>query len=228
MAPGAQTRRLDGERLERLIEVGRSLVAELNLPNVLDRVLEVAREITGARYAALGILDEEKRELEQFLTVGIDESERSRIGSLPRGHGVLGLLIRDPRPLRLDDVGAHPDSYGFPPDHPPMKTFLGVPVLIRGEAWGNLYLTDKQGGSSFTEEDEEALLVLADWAAIAIENARLYEGCRAQAAVSSSARCAVSRPRPRSPARSPARPSSSAYSSWSSSAAARSSRRRQS
>ena len=112
---------------------------------MLDRVLEVAREITGARYAALGILDEEKRELEQFLTVGIDDEQRSRIGSLPRGRGVLGLLIRDPKPLRLDDVGSHPDSYGFPPDHPPMKTFLGVPVLIRGEAWGNLYLTEKRG-----------------------------------------------------------------------------------
>jgi len=166
---------VDAERLERLIDVGRSLVAELHLPNVLDRVLEVARELTGARYAALGILDEDKQQLEQFLTVGIDETQRSRIGALPRGHGVLGLLIRDPKPLRLEDVGSHPDSYGFPPDHPPMKTFLGVPVLIRGEAWGNLYLTDKQGGP-FTKEDEEALLVLADWAAIAIENARLYEG----------------------------------------------------
>jgi signal transduction histidine kinase len=166
---------MDGERLERLIAVGRALVAELHLPNVLDRVLEVAREITGAKYAALGILDEEKRELEQFLTVGIEDEQRARIGALPRGRGVLGLLIREPRPLRLDDVGSHPDSYGFPPAHPPMTTFLGVPVLIRGEAWGNLYLTDKEGGP-FTEEDEEALLILADWAAIAIENARLYEG----------------------------------------------------
>ena len=166
---------MDGERLERLIEVGRTLVAELHLPNVLDRVLDVAREITGARYAALGILDEEKRELEQFLTVGIEHEQRERIGALPRGRGVLGLLIREPRPLRLDDVGSHPDSYGFPPAHPPMTTFLGVPVLIRGEAWGNLYLTEKEGGP-FTQEDEEALLVLADWAAIAIENARLYEG----------------------------------------------------
>jgi signal transduction histidine kinase len=169
------TSHLANDRLARLIEVGRSLVAELDLPTVLDRVLEVARELTDARYAALGILDEDKQQLEQFLTVGIDESQRSRIGALPRGHGVLGLLIDDPKPLRLDDVGSHPDSYGFPPDHPQMTTFLGVPVRIRGEAWGNLYLTDKEDGP-FTEEDEEALLILADWAAIAIENARLYQG----------------------------------------------------
>jgi signal transduction histidine kinase len=175
VAEQIHTRHLDGDQLARLIEVGRSLVAELNLPTVLDRVLETAREITGARYAALGILDEEKEELEQFLTVGIDDERRTQIGSLPRGRGVLGLLIREPKPLRLAEVGAHPDSYGFPPNHPPMTTFLGVPVRIRGEAWGNLYLTDKEGGP-FTQEDEEALLVLADWAAIAIENARLYEG----------------------------------------------------
>ena len=179
MTESAEPSQLRGERLERLVEVGRALVSELNLPNVLDRVLDVAREITGARYAALGILDEEKAELEQFLTVGIDDDQRERIGSLPRGHGVLGLLIRDPRLLRLEDVGAHPDSYGFPPGHPPMKTFLGAPILIRGEAWGNLYLTDKQGGP-FTEEDEEALLVLADWAAIAIDNAKLYEGVQSR------------------------------------------------
>jgi signal transduction histidine kinase len=171
----ARTHRLSSELLERLVGVGRSLVAELDLPTVLDRVLEVAREITGARYAALGILDEQKRELEQFLTVGIDDEARAQIGSLPRGRGVLGLLIRDPHPLRLDEVGAHPESYGFPPGHPPMKTFLGVPIRIRGEAWGNLYLTDKEG-EPFTDADEEALLVLADWAAIAIENARLYAG----------------------------------------------------
>lgn len=167
--------RLGDERLARLVEVGRSLVAELDLQTVLDRVLDVAREITGARYAALGILDEDKEELEQFLTVGVPPEVHERIGSLPRGRGVLGLLIREPAPLRLEDVGAHPDSYGFPPGHPPMSSFLGVPVLIRGEAWGNLYLTEKDEGP-FTDEDEEALLVLADWAAIAIENARLYQG----------------------------------------------------
>ena len=166
---------MDDQRLARLVDVGRSLVSELDLELVLDRLLDVAREITGARYAALGILDERKEELEQFLTVGIDAAQREEIGALPRGRGVLGLLIRDPRPLRLEDVGAHPDSYGFPPEHPPMETFLGVPVIVRGEAWGNLYLTEKQGGP-FTQEDEDALLILADWAAIAIENARLYQG----------------------------------------------------
>ena len=163
------------QRLARLVEVGRSLVAELDLEVVLDRVLDVARELTGARYAALGILDERKEELEQFLTVGIDPERREEIGALPRGRGVLGLLIRDPQPLRLANVGAHPESYGFPPGHPPMETFLGVPIIVRGEAWGNLYLTEKQGGA-FTDEDQEALLILADWAAIAIENARLYQG----------------------------------------------------
>ena len=164
---------LDGHRLTRLIEVGRTLVCELDLEVVLGRVLEVARELTGARYAALGILDEDKNGLESFITLGIGEETRREIGHLPRGHGVLGLLIDDPKPLRLDDVGAHPRSYGFPLGHPPMKSFLGVPVLIRGEAYGNLYLTEKESGP-FDEADEQSVVTLADWAAIAIENARLY------------------------------------------------------
>ena len=164
---------LEKHRLSRLIEVGRTLVAELDLEVVLRRVLEVGRELTGARYAALGILDEGKNELERFITLGIDERTREEIGHLPRGHGVLGLLIEEPKPLRLDDVGAHPRSYGFPLAHPPMKSFLGVPVLIRGEAFGNLYLTEKETGS-FDEADEQSVVILAAWAAIAIENARLY------------------------------------------------------
>ena len=165
---------LDQHRLARLIDVGRSLLSELDLDVVLDRVLETAAELTGARYAALGILDDRRRELARFLTRGIDESVHRAIGDLPRGRGILGVLIDDPRPLRLDDVGDHPRSYGFPPGHPPMRTFFGVPILIRGQAWGNLYLTEKAGGGAFTAEDEEATIVLADWAAIAIENARLY------------------------------------------------------
>jgi signal transduction histidine kinase len=169
---------LGGERLRRLLEVGRSLVAELDLESVLGQVLGTARELTGARYAALGILDERKEELERFLYVGIDEETRRRIGPLPRGRGVLGELIRRPEPLRLRDVTEHPRSYGFPPGHPTMTTFLGVPVMIRGEAFGNLYLSEKAGGAQFDEEDEESVLVLAEWAAIAIDNARLYEGVR--------------------------------------------------
>jgi signal transduction histidine kinase len=164
---------LDERRLARLIDVGQTLVAELDLEALLHRVLEVARELTGARYAALGILDEDKRELERFITVGIDEATRERIGHLPRGRGVLGLLIDDPKPLRLDNVGHHPRSYGFPLAHPSMETFLGVPVMIRGEAYGNLYLTEKAGGP-FDGADEESAVTLAGWAGIAIENARLY------------------------------------------------------
>jgi signal transduction histidine kinase len=166
---------LRDDGLRRLIDVGRSLVSELDLEVVLERVLDVAQELTGARYAALGILDDRRQELERFLTRGIDPEAHRRIGDLPRGHGILGVLINDPRPLRLPDVGEHPRSYGFPLGHPPMHSFLGVPILIRGQAYGNLYLTEKADGP-FDEADEEALMVLADWAAIAIDNARLYRG----------------------------------------------------
>ena len=155
------------------MEVGRGLVSNLELEAVLNRLVEIARDVTGARYAALGILDDERRELERFITVGIDDKLRAAIGELPRGRGVLGELIRDPKPLRLTDVGDHPNSYGFPASHPPMKTFLGVPVMIRGVAFGNLYLTEKQDGE-FDDADEEAAMILADFAAIAIQNARLY------------------------------------------------------
>jgi len=152
------------------------MVAEHDTEAVLDRILKEAREITGARYAALGVLDETRQELERFLTVGIDAATHRAIGDLPRGRGVLGVLIHDPRPLRLSDVGDHPHSYGFPMGHPPMRSFLGVPIVVRGEAWGNLYLAEKEGGGEFTEQDEEAAVILAQWAATAIDNARLYEG----------------------------------------------------
>jgi signal transduction histidine kinase len=167
---------LSPEQLTRLLGVGRALVSELDLESVLSQVLGTAQELTGARYAALGILDERKSELERFLTLGIDAETRRAIGPLPRGHGVLGELIRTPEPLRLADVTAHPRSYGFPAGHPPMTTFLGVPVSVRGEAWGNLYLTDKAEGEEFTGSDEQLAVVLAEWAAVAIDNARLYEG----------------------------------------------------
>ncbi len=160
-------------RSARLLEAGRSLVSELDVEVVLERLLETARDLTGARYAAIGVLDAERRSLERFLTSGIDPAAHAAIGDLPRGRGILGLVIEDPRPLVLPDVGAHPRSYGFPAGHPPMTTFLGVPLMIRGKAWGNLYLTEKEGGE-FGPSDVEAVTVLADWAAIAIDHARLY------------------------------------------------------
>jgi signal transduction histidine kinase len=173
LAPDRAT--LSQEQLARLLAVGRALVSDLDLESVLSQVLETARELTSARYAALGILNEGKAELERFLTVGLDDETRRTIGPLPRGHGVLGELIRNPQPLRLPDVTEHARSYGFPPGHPPMTTFLGVPVTVRGEAYGNLYLTDKAGGEEFTDSDEQLVVVLSEWAAVAIDNARLYE-----------------------------------------------------
>ena len=171
---------LDEERLRRLIDVGSGLLSQLDPEVVLDQVLETAREITGARYAALGILDRDRRELERFITKGIDDETHRAIGDLPRGRGILGVLIDDPRPLRIPSVGAHPKSYGFPAGHPPMSSFLGVPVVVRGQVWGNLYLTEKSGGGEFDAVDEESDLILAAWAAIAIENARLYEAVAAR------------------------------------------------
>ncbi|HEY1521147.1 MAG TPA: GAF domain-containing sensor histidine kinase [Solirubrobacteraceae bacterium] len=165
----------DGAQIRRLLDVGRALVAEHDTEAVLDKILHAAREITGARYAALGVLDERRRELERFLTVGIDDELHRQIGNLPRGRGVLGVLIDDPKPLRLPDVSRHPQSYGFPIGHPQMRSFLGVPILVRGLAWGNLYLTEKEGAAEFSAADEEAAVVLSLWAATAIDNARLYE-----------------------------------------------------
>ena len=168
---------LGEQRLLRLLDVGQALVAELDIERLLYRVLEVARELTGARYAALGVLDDRRERLERFLTVGIDDATHAAIGDLPRGNGILGVLISEPHALRLHDVGEHPQSYGFPVNHPPMHSFLGVPIRIRGEAYGNLYLTEREHGD-FDEGDEQAVVVLAGWAAIAIENARLYRDVR--------------------------------------------------
>jgi signal transduction histidine kinase len=165
---------LDETRLRRLIDAGRGLLAPLDVEPVLEQLLDVAREVTGARYAAVGVLDERRQELERFITAGIDDETHRRIGDLPRGRGILGLLIEEPRPLRLEHLGQHPHSCGFPGAHPEMETFLGVPVVIREEVWGNLYLTEKEGGLPFTAADEESVVILADWAAIAIDNARLY------------------------------------------------------
>jgi signal transduction histidine kinase len=171
---------LDEVHLRRLIDVGRGLLSELDPEAVLQHVLETACEITGARYAALGILDRDRRELDRFITRGIDAETHRAIGDLPRGRGLLGVLIDHPQPLRIAEVGEHPKSYGFPPGHPPMSTFLGVPVLVRDQVWGNLYLTEKQGGAQFDAADEESALILATWTAIAIENARLYESVAAR------------------------------------------------
>ena len=162
---------LDEARLRRLIEVGRTLVVETDPEVVIDDALEAARELTGARYAALGVLDSRRAELEQFLTRGIEDSLREKIGHPPHGGGVLGLLIEEPEPLILDDVSLHPRSHGFPAGHPPMSSFLGVPVKIRGQAWGNLYLTEKDSGP-FDDSDVQSVVILAEWIAIAIDNAR--------------------------------------------------------
>lgn len=174
MEGSRQSTQVDEERFRRLLDVGSTLLSELDLEVVLKSVAEAARELTGARYAALGVLDRERRELERFINVGIDEEARREIGNLPRGRGVLGELIREPAPLRLRDVDNHPHAYGFPPGHPPMHSFLGVPIAVRGEIYGNLYMTEKQGAPQFDESDEEAAITLAGWAGIAIENARLY------------------------------------------------------
>src|SRR3954454_10377440 len=165
---------LDDPRLRRLLDAGRNLISNLDVDAILEQLLDVAREVTGARYAAVGVLDERREELERFVTAGVDSQTHRAIGDLPRGRGILGLLIEDPRPLRLEHIGDHPQSYGFPAAHPEMETFLGVPVTIREEVWGNLYLTEKAGGEPFTEADEESAVILADWTAIAIDNARLY------------------------------------------------------
>ena len=162
-------------RLRALFEAGLAVSSELSLEALLRRLVEAADELTGARYAALGVIDASGSELEQFVTHGVDDGLRAEIGSLPRGRGVLGVLIRDAKPLRLHDLAEDPRSVGFPPAHPPMRSFLGVPVVLRGVAYGNLYLTEKQNGEDFTDEDEELVTLLAGQAAVAIENARLYE-----------------------------------------------------
>ncbi len=169
---------LSAEQLRVLIDAGRLLVADLDLERVLDRLLETAQRITGARYAALGVLDAERRELARFLTRGMTAETERQIGVLPRGQGVLGLLVADPRPLRLSDIGAHPGAFGFPEGHPPMASFLGVPIFTHGEAWGNLYLTEKACGGDFDEADEESAVTLARWAGIAVAHAERVEADR--------------------------------------------------
>ncbi|HVM57517.1 MAG TPA: GAF domain-containing sensor histidine kinase [Gaiellaceae bacterium] len=165
----------DRDRTRALVEAGIALSSELSLDAVLQKLVETSATLTGARYAALGVLDPSGQRLEKFLTVGVDEETREAIGDPPAGRGILGVLIREAAPLRLHDLAKDPRAVGFPPGHPVMSTFLGVPIALRGVAYGNLYLTEKEGGEDFTEDDEEAVVMLASQAAVAIENARLYE-----------------------------------------------------
>ena len=170
-------RRVDAERAERLIEAGLALSSQLSLEAVLQRIVELAAELTGARYGALGVLGDNGR-IREFVTEGVTPEERSAIGDPPSGHGILGILIEEGRPIRIDDVGEDPRSWGFPPNHPEMHSFLGAPVVARGRVFGNIYLTEKQGAEAFAEEDERAIIVLASQAGVAVENARLYDQMR--------------------------------------------------
>jgi signal transduction histidine kinase len=172
------TRVNDADKLRRLMGAVLMITADVELADMLRHLVEEARSLVGARYAALGVLNETRTALERFITVGLSEAEESLIGDRPTGRGVLGLLITDPAPLRLDHLEEHPGRYGFPPGHPPMTSFLGVPVRVRDEVYGNLYLTDKEGATSFTDEDEALAEALALAAGIAIENSRLHDRVR--------------------------------------------------
>ena len=164
--------------LRELLDAVLTVASDLHPELVLQRIIEAAVDLVDARYGALGVIDEGGTGLSQFITVGIDQAGREAIGELPKGHGILGLLIVDPRPLRLPDLREHPDSFGFPPNHPPMRSFLGVPIRVRDKVFGNLYLTDKTTGETFTDVDEELAVALAAAAGIAIENSRLHSRVR--------------------------------------------------
>jgi signal transduction histidine kinase len=169
--------------LRQLLYAVQTLSTDLELPNMLRRITQAAVDLVDARYGALGVLDERGERLAQFITVGMDDDLRRKIGNLPEGHGILGLLIRDAKPLRLSDLNEHPDSYGFPPGHPPMRSFLGVPIRVRDDVFGNLYLTDKRSAEVFSDIDEELVVGLASAAGVAIENARLSSRVRELALV---------------------------------------------
>ncbi|MFJ9427753.1 GAF domain-containing protein [Streptomyces sp. NPDC101249] len=166
------------ERVYNLLDAVLTVGRELDLSQVLRRIVETAVVLVDAEYGALGVISAERESLSEFLTVGMDDAQVARIGALPEGHGILGELIRHPEPLRLAEISDHPASYGFPAGHPPMHSFLGVPIRVRDEVFGNLYLTEKRGGAAFDAEDETVLATLAVAAGVAIENARLYEEAR--------------------------------------------------
>jgi signal transduction histidine kinase len=176
--------------LRQLLDAVLSVGSDLDLPAILDRITRAAVDLVDARYGALGVLDESRTRLAQFITIGIDDETKAAIGHLPEGHGILGLLIVDARPIRLPDLHEHPDSYGFPRHHPPMRSFLGVPIRVRGEVFGNLYLTDKTSAEVFTDVDEELVVGLAAAAGVAIDNARLHARVQELALVDDRARIA--------------------------------------
>ena len=161
-------------QMQALMQASLALTTEPSLERVLQKIAEVAREVLRARYAALGVIDERGPGLSQFLTAGIDEAGKVAIGPLPTEQGVLGRLISERRPIRIHRLAAHPQSAGFPANHPPMESFLGVPIMVRDKAYGHLYVTEKQGGGEFSETDEQVALMLASQAAIAIEHARAF------------------------------------------------------
>jgi signal transduction histidine kinase len=163
------------DKLRVLLETVLLVGSGLDLPSVLRSIVAGACRLADAQYGALGVIGPDGRNLVEFVTVGVDDETRARIGHEPEGHGILGLLIREPRAVRVPNLAQHPDSFGFPPNHPPMTSFLGVPVRVRDEVFGNLYLTEKQGADEFSEIDEELVGALAVAAGIAIENARLYD-----------------------------------------------------
>ena len=163
-------------RWELLLDAVVTMGDDVDLDSLLARIVDVAGRLVGARYAALGVLDpSDVRRLRTFIHHGISRDHADEIGSLPTGHGLLGLIIEKPEPLRSHDIAAHPASYGFPQHHPPMHSFLGVPVRTRGQVFGNLYLTEKEGGEDFTDQDEQIVVALAAAAGVAISNARLHE-----------------------------------------------------
>ncbi|MBQ1093433.1 GAF domain-containing sensor histidine kinase [Streptomyces sp. B93] len=166
------------DRVHSLLEAVLSVGRELDLEQALRRIVEAAAVLVDAEYAALGVIGPDGKRLSDFHTVGVSDEQIARIGPFPEGHGILGELIRHPEPLRLAKLSDHPASYGFPPHHPPMNSFLGVPIRVREQVFGNLYLTEKRGGAQFDEEDESVLATLAVAAGVAIDNARLYEESR--------------------------------------------------
>ena len=168
----------DPERLQALVEAMLLIGADVELPDVLGHIVEQATRLVGARYGAIGVLDGRSDTLAEFITVGVDEVVRRSIGTLPTGQGILGLLIRHPDPIRLADLRDHPESGGFPEHHPPMSSFLGVPVRIRGDVYGNLYLCDKDGGEEFTQDDEDLVAAFGVAAGLVIDKARLHSRMR--------------------------------------------------